>query len=505
VFETRLSLGGGVVFLVLGFIFCTLLAFFGSMLWGFIPYWPLFMLTNLAALYVGWWGVVLATIAPVATVIFQDSGSVLLIPVNFVQVTLFLSGMRFLRVDKGARKLDDRVKLVAVSAFSSAVGASFAVLMRVMFGAPVDESFHMYVLLWTIENVIPVLVPGLWLHAVMAETTEPFIEKPNAKPVTWMRRMLEYVLPWIATLIVIGVMIVIVLLGDLNERGTTNYLDFWNAMLAHVQKLPAVRVIALVLSIAMLYSVGSAVRHAKQSWTLVEAVRRHLPSRRLSELVTGGGAIPTEQRLVTVVFTDLRGFTETSAQFEPGDLVIWLNSYFTHMGAVIERHGGVIDKFIGDGIMIVFGLQSPDAQARQAMLCSLDMLIEIEAWQKASVARGLPAVNMGVGIHTGIVTAGEIGSAQRKQYTVIGSVVNTSARLESASKGVPDGALPIVLSHEGAKHCGLLVHPARGELLIPMPVSLKGVVDVDSAWTIRAERVGELRAAMLGALEHVKL
>jgi class 3 adenylate cyclase len=173
--------------------------------------------------------------------------------------------------------------------------------------------------------------------------------------------------------------------------------------MAQADDAPALRVIALVLSIAILFAVGSAVRHAKQSWTLVEAVRRHMPNKRLSELLTGGAAIPTEQRLVTVVFTDLRGFTETSARFEPGDLVAWLNTYFTHMGTVIDRHGGAIDKFIGDGIMIIFGLQSPDAQARRALLCALDMLVEIEVWKAASVARGLPAVDMGVGVHSGIV------------------------------------------------------------------------------------------------------
>src|SRR5262245_19134557 len=109
------------------------------MLWGFIPYWPLFMLTNLGVLYFGWWGIALATLAPVATVVLQDPGGVLLIPVNFVQAVLFLTGMRALRVDRAVRKLDDRVKLVVISATASAIGASLAVLLRSVFGVSVAE------------------------------------------------------------------------------------------------------------------------------------------------------------------------------------------------------------------------------------------------------------------------------------------------------------------------------------------------------------------------------
>jgi len=181
--------------------------------------------------------------------------------------------------------------------------------------------------------------------------------------------------------------------------------------------------------------------------------------------------------------------------------VTWLNQYFTYMGAVVERHGGAIDKFIGDGIMIVFGLQSPDAQAREAVLCALDMIAEMDRFQAASVKLGFPPVGMGVGVHSGIVTAGEIGSPQRKQYTVIGSVVNTAARLEAASKGVPEGALPIVISHEAAAHAGL----GDGRLLEGMPVALKGVVDVATAWCVLSEREAELRASLRGAVDLVKL
>jgi class 3 adenylate cyclase len=501
-FETKLTAREGIVFIAVGFVFTSMLALLGSLLWGFLPYWPLFMLTNLAALYVGWWGVLLAGLAPVTTALFQDPMSLVYTPVNFLQVTLFLGGMQALRIDKSARSLVDKIKLVAVSAASSAAGATFAWTLRHWLRLPEAESLATYNFNWVVENVIPVVVPGLWLHKVMAETTEASMETPNKQPPSLARRTLDYVLPWVGILLVIGAMLVITVAGGIESLSIS---DLWNSMIARASSMPALRVSALVLLVAMLYSVGSAMRHAKQHWRLVEAVRRHLPSRRLSELLTAGVALPTENRLVTVVFTDLRGFTETSAKMQPDVLVQWLNAYFTRMGAVVERYGGAIDKYIGDGIMIVFGLSSAGAQTRSAVLCALDMLVEIREWQKQSAARGLPEVGMGVGIHAGIVTAGEIGSPDRRQYTVIGSVVNTSARLESASKGVPADALPIVISHEAMQHADLTSHPQRDEIVAQMPVALKGVADVDTAWCVRADAVGDLRVILSGAMTMIAI
>jgi class 3 adenylate cyclase len=499
VFQTKLSFGSGVAFLVTGLVFTSLLGMLGSLLWDYIPYWPAFMLANLAALYFGWWGIVLTALMPLGTsLIFHDSEPGAFVVVGLVQVAVVLGLVNVLRVDPGVRSHADKAKLVGISIVASVVGASLAWLIQTWTNQSVIDYPH-YVFAWVLENITPVVFPGLWLHRVISASYEPFSSSDNKKPVTWMRRSLEYAIPWMATLIVVSAMFVVLLLNQVGDG------DFYERFRAQASDQPALRVIALVLSLAILYALGSAVKNAKQSWALVEAVRRHMPNQRLSELLTGGAAIPTEQRLVTVMFTDLRGFTETSAQFEPADLVVWLNTYFTHMGSVIERHGGAIDKFIGDGIMVVFGLQSPDAQARRALLCALDMLDEIELWKQASVARGYPAVDMGIGIHSGIVTAGEIGSPLRKQYTVIGSVVNVSARLESASKGVPETALPIVMSQEAVKHCGLLVHPKRGDIVEEIAVTLKGVVDVDRAWAVRRAAVGDVRAAMQGALEAVRL
>lgn len=499
---TRLSLAGGLGFLCLGVVLTLLLAVLGSLLWGSIPYWPTAMLINLSVMTLGWWGLALAALWPVAQwLIFPDSPIGVFLPVNVLQPIVFLAGVHFLRVDTALRSLDDRLKYLVITAGSSVVGAVSAWLLFHAFDAHV-EPLDRHVFLWTLENVIPALLPGIWLHGVVGEAYRIDGWEQGRKPVSWMRRTVAHAVPWMATLLVVGAMLVVMLVREAgaDDVSLTNATQFWDRFRQEATEVPALRYLALALMFAILYSLGSAIQHAKQSWTLVEAVRRHLPNRRLSELLTGGAALPTEQRLVTVMFTDLRGFTETSAKFEPGDLVTWLNAYFTHMGGVCEKYGASIDKFIGDGIMVVFGLQSPDAQARQAVLCALDMLDELERWQAEGAAAGFPTVMMGIGIHSGIVIAGEIGSPQRRQYTVIGSVVNTAARLEAASKEVPAGALPIVMSNEAARHAGLLIHPAREEILVPMKVHLKGVTDMDQALSISAAGVAQIRGSLERAI-----
>src|SRR3954453_2589500 len=117
----KLSLAGGMSFLALGLLFTSLLAMFGSLLWGWIPYWAPFMLTNLMALYTGVWGVLVAVLAPVATaILFQDPNSVLNAPANVAQTLLFLALMRTLRVDIGLRTVDDCIKYLFITMVSAA-------------------------------------------------------------------------------------------------------------------------------------------------------------------------------------------------------------------------------------------------------------------------------------------------------------------------------------------------------------------------------------------------
>lgn len=149
-----------------------------------------------------------------------------------------------------------------------------------------------------------------------------------------------------------------------------------------------------------------------------------------------------EIRTVTVLFTDLRNFTTTCEKMQPGEVLHFLNRYLDQMAKVIEKHGGVIDKFIGDAIMAIFGapVSLPD-HARRAVECGRELHLVLDRLNETLAQEGLPKIAMGVGIHTGEVVAGNMGAEHRLNYTVIGDTVNVASRLESETK--PVGCSPL--------------------------------------------------------------
>ena len=145
-----------------------------------------------------------------------------------------------------------------------------------------------------------------------------------------------------------------------------------------------------------------------------------------------------EERVATVIFTDIRSFTALSAGKPPAEVLRWLNQYMTAMDEVIREHGGFLNKFIGDGLMIIFGLplsQGAQSDARRAMKAALGMLNRVQQLNLQNAEDPVvPQLHIGVGIHTGSLMAGSIGSANRQEYSVIGETVNLASRLESLNK-----------------------------------------------------------------------
>ncbi|AFM11490.1 adenylate/guanylate cyclase domain-containing protein [Turneriella parva] len=132
-----------------------------------------------------------------------------------------------------------------------------------------------------------------------------------------------------------------------------------------------------------------------------------------------------------VLFSDIRGFTSMSEKLTAEETVAFLRAYHERMVEVIYRNGGTVDKFIGDGIMVTFGTPQPRSDdAERAVRCAIEMLATLDAMN----AQGKTPVAMGIGIDFGHVIAGNIGSASRLEYTVIGDTVNTASRIESATK-----------------------------------------------------------------------
>ena len=154
-----------------------------------------------------------------------------------------------------------------------------------------------------------------------------------------------------------------------------------------------------------------------------------------------GGRPRSQKQIVTVMFTDLQGFTSVSEQLDPQVLMDWLNTYMDAIARTVMDHGGVVDDYFGDGVKVNFGVPVPrtsEEEIRQdalhAVRCALALEREMARINENMKARGLPNLRMRVGIYTGPVVAGTLGSAERMKYTTLGDTVNTAARLESYDK-----------------------------------------------------------------------
>jgi adenylate cyclase len=153
------------------------------------------------------------------------------------------------------------------------------------------------------------------------------------------------------------------------------------------------------------------------------------------DLLRGDVALKGQRKNVLVFFSDIRGFTAYSEKRDPAEVVEMLNEYFAVMVSVINKHGGVVDKFIGDAIMAIWGAPKPTANdARNAVMACLMMRKGLETLNEKRVAAGKSPIVIGMGLHAGPAISGPIGSNERMEYTVIGNTVNTTARIEASTK-----------------------------------------------------------------------
>lgn len=138
---------------------------------------------------------------------------------------------------------------------------------------------------------------------------------------------------------------------------------------------------------------------------------------------------------VTVMFTDIRGFTSMSEELSPEEVVAFLNSYFSRMVGIVFAHEGMLDKYIGDGLMAVFGAPIPqEDHALRAVKAALQMREELARLNDELRSQGRSPLSIGIGLHTGECIIGNIGSADRLDYTAIGDTVNTASRIEGLTK-----------------------------------------------------------------------
>jgi adenylate cyclase len=209
---------------------------------------------------------------------------------------------------------------------------------------------------------------------------------------------------------------------------------------AHVLSDPSFPVTghAIVLVVFLMAGFAASDRTRRELRFICEIFGRYLTDEVVASLLDSPGALRLggEQRTVTIVMSDLRGFTSLSGRLAPEQVVVMLNRYLSTMVEVILHYQGTINEFIGDAILVIFGAPVwRDDDAPRAVACAVAMQLAMATVNAEHRRTGLPDVEMGIGVHTGEVVVGNIGSHRRAKYGVVGSHVNLTSRIQSYTIG----------------------------------------------------------------------
>jgi adenylate cyclase len=274
-------------------------------------------------------------------------------------------------------------------------------------------------------------------------------------------RMMRAAPSWFAPLLSTGllVMLAAILLQKINVLRTgfalaaVSILLLGGSYLAIAQRYLLPVLAPLLLAWACYFSCALAeyLRERRSREQAVQMFSRFVNPYVVKELIAHGGLNRAgESRQITVLFSDIRGFTTLSERRTPQQVVELLNRYFSLQVEVIFRHGGSLDKFIGDAIMAFWGAPLDDAQhAHNAVLAALEMAEVLQRF-KRELNEIEADFDVGIGIHSGPAVVGLIGSKQRREYTAIGDTVNLASRIEGLTKGVSR----ILVSRDTMELCG---------------------------------------------------
>ncbi|MBS0620742.1 MAG: hypothetical protein JSS61_04715 [Verrucomicrobia bacterium] len=190
--------------------------------------------------------------------------------------------------------------------------------------------------------------------------------------------------------------------------------------------------------IAILCGSFRAMVEGLQEREKVKGVLNKVVSREIAEEILAGSiSLGGEVKRLTVLFADIRGFSHMTQQMRPEEIIALLNTCMTKISSCIDQRGGVIDKYVGDEAMALFGVPIPlENSALRAIESALDIIAVLEKWNQERGAQHLPPIEMGIGIHTSEMLAGNMGAENRLNYTVIGSGVNLAFRMCAAAKGM---------------------------------------------------------------------
>ncbi|MCP5150820.1 MAG: adenylate/guanylate cyclase domain-containing protein [Ectothiorhodospiraceae bacterium] len=213
----------------------------------------------------------------------------------------------------------------------------------------------------------------------------------------------------------------------------------WSSYLsAHpVERMPLQTGLGVVLVLFVTNVLYSYFAETRRKQRLVEIFGQYVPAELASSLGNDPGRVRLdgESRDMSVMFCDIHDFTSIAERLEPRELVLLLNAVFSTLSRIIYRHKGIIDKYLGDGVMAFWGAPVPDSShAANAVSAAFEMQDALARLRVEFLARGWPEVHMGIGINSGTMAVGNMGSPQRIAYTVVGDAVNLAARLEELTR-----------------------------------------------------------------------
>jgi adenylate cyclase len=201
--------------------------------------------------------------------------------------------------------------------------------------------------------------------------------------------------------------------------------------------IPLAATLVLLLALLLWNLLGGFLRESRAIRVLSDLFGEYVPPERVRQMRETGERFSMEgdSRNLTVLFSDVRSFTSVSEHLPPRELSALMNAYLTPMTETIHEHRGTIDKYIGDAIMAFWGAPLPNPRhASDAVATALAMQRKMAPLAEAFRARGWPALAIGVGLNTGAMNVGDMGSRFRKAYTVLGDAVNLASRLEGLTK-----------------------------------------------------------------------
>lgn len=200
---------------------------------------------------------------------------------------------------------------------------------------------------------------------------------------------------------------------------------------------------------------------------------------------TGQVKLEGENRVVSVLFCDIREFTDFSERHTPQEVVTMLNEYLPLIVQSAQKYGGMVNKFGGDSTLIIYGApHEMDDSAYQSVLTALEIRTRLAQFNAHLAQRGEPSLRVGVGINTGVALAGAVGPLERQEYTVVGNTVNLAARIDGLNKQYPQ--YDILIS--GWTHEALGMHRSEFEMISLGVVAIRGKNEPVQIWAVKGHK-----------------